>query len=1158
MPRFPEPHRPFPNFLLRLALFVVLPAAMVQTSLANLPLAQLETTLAGFESRRQSALNRQISNPFPSAPVVEASNTYVWNRLDFALAALYQNTQLAAANQAVIDAATVMLAANPSVYTSAEGGLHWQGNLWVRVHELFASDSRHFPGRLTPQAEEAIRAILWEWASRKGYLDGADLEVWKTWRIWESENHSAMHDASAWGAARILSRHLPYRDYTYEDGSTAAEQYALWTRFLVEYLRERGQRGMLVEYRSNTYSKYTLQGFYNYFDLADDANLRYLAGAMLDLWWADAAQESIDGIAGGAAARMARPDDVFGERHGVPQMLWYYTGEGQTRNLHPGLMCLITSQYRLPLVIADLALDEAGRGSFEAWSRRPGLNLAGYEGQFSADRTYILDRDDGGILRYTYVTPDFVLGTHFFDKLSSARWSGISRQNRWHAALLRGHPDALIVPQVVATTSSLRGTNEQWSIQHKGTLITQKNNLGESLAGMRVYFPGASVLNREESDGWIFAWNTYAFAAVRPASGGYSWVDGNWIELGNQYSPVIVEVVRSSDFSSFAAFRSAVLAQSIDFGNSSGAETLLYTSLLDRTRLTFFMSTASTQSPLVNGQALDHSPSFAYRSPFLEGAWPNQAVDFGADYTKSNLNATTTPTLTTVDADFDGQVDDRAAVVTLGTVFSPPTLSGWTTPVGKSGAVIRHGISLANLNSGTNPSIQLNRINAADVIQVTNGVGTGAMRMATAFYWERQEFLNGLDTAEPLSFVDAGDSAQATLVNAGAATAEDGRASRLLVRSGGIWYVSGSTFNGTAGSLAFNGRTETWYRFEPAAGTLFWNSTAPGNPFSGTELDEITAVGVYSQHDLFDGSTLNHAIHGLSGLTVSLSSNPDEVPVGPPGTVRIRKGQYEKVLNFRADFSDPSKPGEWASIPSLGATLVALSPYGPERARLDLQLSHPAPFDIPVYVRVGGAASFQVDLVPSSNPIIIPAGSSAVSVDVTRLAPDQLLLQDSSIEVYLSQGDRYAWDYRNVFPLSLPLLPYDQWRATHFDPAQQGNPAISGPEASANGDGIANILKYLNDQSPWAAHAGLRMKTGIIDGKMQILLFRSSKAVDVDYWLEQSAELSTWHFLPADRFSLDPDGLDSTSGAHFVEALLPLENLASEIFFRLRIAHPLR
>jgi hypothetical protein len=250
------------------------------------------------------------------------------------------------------------------------------------------------------------------------------------------------------------------------------------------------------------------------------------------------------------------------------------------------------------------------------------------------------------------------------------------------------------------------------------------------------------------------------------------------------------------------------------------------------------------------------------------------AVDFGADYTPSNINSSISPVVATVDADFDGFADDRAAVVAFGTVFTPPNSPNWTTPEGKSGGVILHGVSVANINSATDPAINLDRINAADIIQVTNGAGTNAMRMASAFYWEKSSFINGADGVAGLSFADQAEGISASFNNSGTPTNDGGRLSRVLVESDGSWYVSASVFGSTNGTISFNGYTTDWHTFDPAADTLFWDTAAAGAGIAGSLLTDITALGVYTQHDLFDGSAANAAIQGFSGLQVTLVPEP--------------------------------------------------------------------------------------------------------------------------------------------------------------------------------------------------------------------------------------------------------------------------------------------
>lgn len=583
-------------------------------------------------------MRQQMFTPYPSYSEESANGLYLWNRVNFAMA-LFFNSRInpernqnfiKAANQAIIDFCDVYFEAGESTITKRDGGLHWQANHLVRLHETYGSDSSFYPGLLSAEAESKIRELFWIWVSRESNLDDADVSINNTWVIRESENHSAMKDQLSWGAAKILRRFEPYKSMQYDDGSTAEEQYAAWTNFLIEYLRERGRRGLLVEYHSNSYTKYTMQNFYNYYDLSEDPTLRELARSVLDLMWADAALETLDGVVGGAAARMARPEDLNPLRNGFSQLMWYFYGKGVAESLHPGMMMLMSTNYRVPDVIMDIALDVEGRGSYEYISRKPGLSVEGKEASYSQSNRYWVDYENSQILRYSYVTPDFIMGTHMFPNLSNARWTNISSQNRFHAALLRTDSDFVqIVPQCRPIGGNNRGLNEQWSIQKLGTLITQKLRTGENVAEMRVYIPSGEEVTVEETDEWIFVETGLAYAGVRVATGGYQWQDGNWIELNEQYSPVIVEVARSLDYADFEAFKAAALATPFQVISDNADRRLEYTGLGGSGGFVFHMDT--DDMPTLNGAPYDLTPDFTYQSPFVNAEWPGSTVHIEKD-----------------------------------------------------------------------------------------------------------------------------------------------------------------------------------------------------------------------------------------------------------------------------------------------------------------------------------------------------------------------------------------------------------------------------------------------------------------------------------------------------------------------------------------------
>jgi len=572
----------------------------------------------GFDARRDATLALQVASPYPSAGVPDeeggAVGGYVWNRQDFALSALYLNTQLAAANQAVIDACNAFKA-SPVDYDT---NFQWQSCLFYRIYKYFYHDSEYFPGRLTPQAEDALCDIFWNWAKSHSKMSEADFTVSQTWYIWGSENHDAMYRATHYSAAEMLKDVPAYQNLIYDDGSTIAQQYDAWTLYFKEYMSQRAKKGLLMELGSHTYSKYTLQNWYNIYDFAPDAELARLTGNLLDVWWTDWALDQINSVRGGGRIRMYQEINQVATTDGAYPMAWYYLNKGTPNSKHPGFMALATSTYRLPLVVMDIALDTAGKGVYEFRSRRPGL-LSISRGD---DNIQGIDAQAPGIYRYTYYTPKYVLGTCMWEKRPNEDWVAGSSQNRWIGAIFATHINARIFPECVGLSADSKNYNQHWSVQNKGTLIAQKLTTHKQAGDMRVFFSGSATnMTITEENGWVLARMPDAFAAVRPAWGTYSWDNANWMKFSDPYAPVIMEVWQSSDFSNvFSLFKVAVFAQTI---NVAGG-VLTYTGLKDAGNFTFY--TQSADLPKINGVAIDMAPSYTFQSPFMNEDWDSGIV----------------------------------------------------------------------------------------------------------------------------------------------------------------------------------------------------------------------------------------------------------------------------------------------------------------------------------------------------------------------------------------------------------------------------------------------------------------------------------------------------------------------------------------------------
>lgn len=234
-------------------------------------------------------------------------------------------------------------------------------------------------------------------------------------------------------------------------------------------------------------------------------------------------------------------------------------------------------------------------------------------------------------------------------------------------------------------------------------------------------------------------------------------------------------------------------------------------------------------------------------------------VDFGSVYVETGFihaNPTLSPA-STGDYNFDGSANDTARSVEFGTVWGPTTKGNWLQPYGKSGRNLRYGKVIANLDSATDPvgGFKYDRVvsfTQPNTVQISNDNGatsTNRISMASAFYFKKQDFLNGLATLETIR---AGEIGQIKVNFTMRMVEAEGR---VLLRNGEDWYVSKSVhLGGAAHELAVNPSASVFYPFNPDAKLLF-NSDSPGSEVDGSTFANITAIGVHMQHRDFDGTS---------------------------------------------------------------------------------------------------------------------------------------------------------------------------------------------------------------------------------------------------------------------------------------------------------------
>jgi hypothetical protein len=124
---------------------------------------------------------------------------------------------------------------------------------------------------------------------------------------------------------------------------------------------------------------------------------------------------------------------------------------------------------------------------------------------------------------------------------------------------------------------------------------------------------------RVEKDGWVFTKALGAYAAVHPAAGKWQWQtddmdkSGQWMVPDDPWAPVIIEVARKGEVSSYQEFQRRLATLSLKYGTGI----LEYTS---REGNAFTFHTDSSQPPKINATAVDFQAQASFASPFIQSA----------------------------------------------------------------------------------------------------------------------------------------------------------------------------------------------------------------------------------------------------------------------------------------------------------------------------------------------------------------------------------------------------------------------------------------------------------------------------------------------------------------------------------------------------------
>ncbi len=378
-----------------------------------------------------------------------------------------------------------------------------------------------------------------------------------------------------------------------------------------------------------------------------DFELQRLARMTMDVLLADMAVDSLDGMYCGAHGRMYPPQAMDHRAESCHPHQYLYFGQGDIGAITDVPVDLATSIYAPHEAVVRLALERDS--VYENRERKHLHNLF--------DECPI-DPIAGSIRKYTYWTPDYVMGAiqqqdpyppevpggrkHDHDDATPNSWYAHHQQHEWDLSFRTG-PRARIFTQHPGRD----GEHNYWTgdrgcgcghfLQHRSSLVALYDiAVDQPCQFIHTYLRRDAFDEVLEENGIIFVRAGEAFAALR-LLGGYRWTqEGEWagcelISDGPRHG-VVCEAALLSEYASFAAFRSAFSASPVTYDPANLV--LEYQSPRNG-----HLRLSAGGERRVNGMPLDLEYD-TYDAPGMHSAWDSGVIQLSSGIHRLTLDFT--------------------------------------------------------------------------------------------------------------------------------------------------------------------------------------------------------------------------------------------------------------------------------------------------------------------------------------------------------------------------------------------------------------------------------------------------------------------------------------------------------------------------------------
>lgn len=277
------------------------------------------------------------------------------------------------------------------------------------------------------------------------------------------------------------------------------------------------------------------------------------------------------------------------------------------------------------------------------------------------------------------------------------------------------------------------------------------------------------------------------------------------------------------------------------------------------------------------------------------------------------------------------------------------------------------------------------------------------------------------------------------------------------------------------------------------------------------------------------------------------------VPVASPPL----QGDRTLTLSLATDFTLSASASANTTVtirdttpPTVALSSNATSLKAGQTASLSFTLSEPSSTFTSSSITVsGGTLSAFSGSGTSYSAIFTPASNSTASGLVS--------VPNASFSDSAGNTNSDGSDPDNSVSFVVDTRLYEAWLAARFNSAQLADPAISGPSADPDADGIPNLLEYAFAREPLTADSPAALPAAAIglDGRLTLTYFQAASRPDLVFTPEWTSDLTgTWQ---SSATYLTEISRTATAGGENVtirgEATL---TVAPAQFLRLRVTRP--